>query len=368
MECYNCGNYNRGHSRYCDQCGSMLEARPGKQPSRHPWKVVSTLLLLVYPIMLVVVSLVNMLVPRRAGVLALTEVFAPYLFLPLLLLVPFAFLRRGKALKVALVACGLLFLLRFPPALASSAPVSDAGGLSISAMNWNVRTGGQADKIRPVLMSKPAAIVGLVETDWNWLRDDTELRQIYPYQLASPGKAAPGNALLSSYPIISSGILDTPKELWGRPQVMWARLEVGLGQTLTVVVAHPPPGNTCGSRGPFPHCYDTALRDKRLQRIREFIQPSLDRGESVLLMGDFNVTEREPAYKDLATGLQDLHKMVGSGAGHTWRPPQFMSLDMAMLRIDYQLTSPNIMPLSSSVDCTPRGSDHCIVVGHYLLK
>lgn len=368
LRCDNCGNKNREASRFCDQCGAALNAATVEKPQRRVWRTAFTGALLLYPVALLALSLVNMIAPRRTGVLALTEVFAPYLFLPLLLFVPFTFLRKTAALRVALLLCGLLFLVRFPPTLASSAPANPSGGLRISTLNWNVRLGGQPQQIRPFLMTKPAAIVGMVETEWEWLRDDAGLRKVYPYQLDSPGEAAPGNALLSVYPIISSGILDTPGNLWRRPQVMWARLEVGMGQVLTVVVAHPSPANTCGGEYSVPRCYDTALRDARLQSIKAFIQPMLERDEAVLLMGDFNVTEREPAYKDLAAGLQDLQKAVGTGTGNTWRPPRFMSISMAILRIDYQLTSPGITPLSASVDCTPRGSDHCTLKGEYLLR
>jgi exonuclease III len=32
-----------------------------------------------------------------------------------------------------------------------------------------------------------------------------------------------------------------------------------------------------------------------------------------------------------------------------------------VLRIDYLLASPELRPLNVSSDCTPRGSDHCLV-------
>ena len=41
--------------------------------------------------------------------------------------------------------------------------------------------------------------------------------------------------------------------------------------------------------------------------------------KSLLLMGDFNVTEREPAYHDLAEGLQDAYRQ----AEHLGEPRSF---------------------------------------------
>jgi hypothetical protein len=39
-----------------------------------------------------------------------------------------------------------------------------------------------------------------------------------------------------------------------------------------------------------------------------------------------------------------------------------------LLRIDYLFSSPNVTPLRMSVDCTPEGSDHCVVRGRFELK
>jgi vancomycin resistance protein VanJ len=88
----------------------------------------------------------------------------------------------------------------------------------------------------------------------------------------------------------------------------------------------------------------------------------------VLMLGDFNVAEREPAYNDLSAGLVDAHRVVGAGTGVTWRPAALMGHDFALLRIDYIFSSPNVTPLSTWVDCTPRGSDHCIVHGEFEMK
>jgi exonuclease III len=41
---------------------------------------------------------------------------------------------------------------------------------------------------------------------------------------------------------------------------------------------------------------------------------------------------------------------------------------MPLLRIDYLLASPAVTPLSMTTDCTPRGSDHCLVRGRFEIK
>ncbi len=88
----------------------------------------------------------------------------------------------------------------------------------------------------------------------------------------------------------------------------------------------------------------------------------------VLLVGDFNVTEREQAYNDLTKGLIDAHQHVGSGFGHSWGVYRQMPQIVPLLRIDYQLSSPNLQPVHLTQDCKMRGSDHCILHGIYTLR
>ena len=326
-------------------------------------------LLVIYPLALLALSLANVLDPKRAGLFALSEIFAPYLFLPLLLLAPFALMRGTGVLRTLLLVCLLVFCVRFPPRLVSAAPADNPAAIHLTAMQWNVRVGGQYDQIMNVLSQQPASIVSIVEADWNRLSKDNEVAGLYPYrwgvQDAGPES---GEVLLSTYPIIEKGVLTAPPNLWDVPRVIWARLQVGLGQSVFVVVAHPPPGTFCTHRT-FPQkCYNTATRDQRLAAINAFVQPHVNKGDAVLMLGDFNVTEREPAYNDLSAGLVDAHRVVGAGTGVTWRPASLMSHDLALLRIDYIFTSPNVTPLATSVDCTPRGSDHCILHGEFELN
>ncbi len=98
------------------------------------------------------------------------------------------------------------------------------------------------------------------------------------------------------------------------------------------------------------------------------MQPFLDAGDPLILLSDFNVTDREPAYVDVSRGLTDAFKAVGVGTGTTWRPGQLSHFDWALLRLDYLFSGPGVVPLSTQVDCTPRGSDHCIVHGTFEVR
>ena len=95
--------------------------------------------------------------------------------------------------------------------------------------------------------------------------------------------------------------------------------------------------------------------------VRETIDPILASGVPLALVGDFNVVDREVGYGDLAAGLIDAQHAVGLGPGLTWRPPDIEWLPFGLLRIDHVFSANGLVPLDIAPDCTPRGSDHCIV-------
>ncbi|HYO48903.1 MAG TPA: endonuclease/exonuclease/phosphatase family protein [Chloroflexia bacterium] len=322
-----------------------------------------------YPLLLVGLSLAQVVAPQREGLFALLQVFALYLFLLLALLLPFVFMRGAMALRVALVACALVFCLRFFPRLDAPVVIPAPGSTQVSVVSWNVRVGGeQAGRIGPVLRSRPAEVVALIEADWEWLYEDQALAEVYPYRLVHPTETATGMALLSIYPILEHGIVEHPRDIWDIPRVMWARLDLEAGRTVLVVVAHPSPPSTSGRNCSSLTCYATAKRDMRIAATRDFVEAALRRGDNLLLVGDFNVTDREPAYQELTVGLRDAHKRIGTGLGNTWGPASLMNKSLPLLRIDYQFSSPNVTPLKTSVDCTPRGSDHCMVYGTFAIE
>jgi vancomycin resistance protein VanJ len=322
-----------------------------------------------YPLLLVGLSLAQVIAPQREGLFALSQVFALYLFLPLVLLLPFVFMRGAMALRVALIACALVFCLRFFPRLDAPVVVPAPGSTQVSVLSWNVRVGGeQAGRVGPVLRSRPSEVVALIEADWEWLYEDQALAEVYPHRLVHPEEAATGMAVLSVHPILEHGIVENPRDIWDIPRVMWARLDLGAGRTVLVVVAHPSPPSTSGRNCSSLTCYATAKRDMRIAATRDFVEAALRRGDNLLLVGDFNVTDREPAYNELAVGLRDAHKRVGIGLGNTWGPASLMSKSLPLLRIDYQFSSPNVTPLNTSLDCTPRDSDHCMVYGTFAIE
>jgi endonuclease/exonuclease/phosphatase (EEP) superfamily protein YafD len=195
--------------------------------------------------------------------------------------------------------------------------------------------------------------VGLQELDPEdaaLISTDASLVAAYPYRELHPEEGPFGSGLLSAFPITESGWLEASNSAW-------ARLDIGDGRSLVAVTAHPPPG-----RLGLPSVFDPSARDAGIRELRaELVDDVLARGEPLILFGDFNVTDREPAYDELAAGLRDLHAEVGLGPGSTWRPPSLEWLPFGVLRIDHVFVGPGVQPASISADCAPRGSDHCLL-------
>jgi vancomycin resistance protein VanJ len=322
--------------------------------------------MLSYPLIVLLLSLLSIVTPQRAGWLAVAQIFGLLLFFPLLLLVPVAFMRGMAGLRVVLLLCAIVFGIRYMPPLNLAARSADAGASQISMLTWNVFAGNSRyDGIDRMLATRPADVVLLQEADSEKVNVGA-LATIYPYTLTGPDDAPPGMIFLSTFPILAHGMLDGERTLWDIPRLLWVRLDLGNGGSVTVVGAHPMSAYIVGAGCTLPICYSPGWRDKQIEAMRDdFISPMVDSGDAMIVAGDFNITEREPAYADLSRGLTDSWKAVGLGFGTTWRPELMMGQELGLLRIDYLFASPNVRPLAMSVDCAPRGSDHCVVTGRF---
>lgn len=318
-------------------------------------------LLALYPLLVLILAAIHSYAPQRSGVLALTQIIEPHLFWLLTPLIPLALVPRTLPLKLTLAACLILASVRFGAELTSATPwLETPDATRFSALSWNLElNNNDFAAIRDVLNTSRADIIALQELTPEQaaaIQSDPGIQQRYPYQALNPKRGVSGMGLLTRFPIL---------KMHPNPDASprWAMLDLGDGRTLTVFNAHPP---RAGMDLPF-H-YDPRKRDAQIAWIRERTAPMLARGEPILLLGDFNTSEREPAYQELTAGLRDAHALVGSGFGNTWRPPSIKWLGIGLLRIDYMLTSPDVTPLHISADCTPRGGDHCVLEGAFELQ
>jgi endonuclease/exonuclease/phosphatase family metal-dependent hydrolase len=340
-------------------------------------RILITVLGCLWAAAILAVAGVQLFAPERDGPLALGAVVEPLLWISLLVFVPLALFGTARrqmggtpiwttALRVMLLVALVAAVVRLGPSwlgpIANGASASaSGGGMQIGISSWNL----EADDIdREALVDRVRAapdgavvLVELSKADAAAISGDKQIHQRFPNQLLYPDDGSIGVGLLSSRPVIASG------HRASAPAIVWARLDLGLGRQVVVVGGHPVPATLDKLAGvPLPLDYDPAERDRELQTLRSTADGLVaDDRSPLILAGDFNVTDQEPAYADLSDGLIDSQLATSYGPGWTWRPDPIKELPFGILRIDYVLSGNGAVPRSLAVDCTPSGSDHCLL-------
>lgn len=304
-------------------------------------------------VVLIVVA-IDVIVPQRSGPIDLLEACEHIFVLSAMIAAPFAVLSRSRVGYALVIVLAVTAVARYGPQWISF-PASGQPSLSVAA--WNVEGGADAGRrVVAGLTGVDADLVGLEEFQFEMqqaLTSDPALSIRYPYHVFVPHGGSLGAALLSRYPIMQPTSSTSPTYIRAVVQ------PTSFDRPLVVYVIHPLPPEVGGPAGP-PLPLDTRQRTADQAAIRALIDADLGAGQTVLVIGDLNTTEREPAYADFSAGLRDAHLDAGTGPGLTWRPDELKALPFGLFRIDYVLSSPDLTALSSTVTCTDL-SDHCMI-------
>jgi vancomycin resistance protein VanJ len=301
-------------------------------------------------------------VQPRIGPLALAVVLAMHLALAAVMVVPLALHRDARLLRLAMFALAIVSVIRFGdewvsmPAARAADPTRE-----VAVLSWNLELGARAGA---------AAVEGLRSLDVDFIvlqelgadhaaaiEADGELRTHFPHRELVPMDGVFGMGLLSAYPIVRS-------EVAADPVSIEAVLDVD-GRPVTVITGHPLPGRI-GTVGPVPVSFDPGQRDAALARFRTRVDEAIARGETVIVLGDFNTAPTESAFEPLVDGLADAHRKVGIGPGWTWRPSRFEGFGLGLLRIDLALSGPGARPVAIGERCSLPG-DHCQLEARFAL-
>ncbi|MDA8219627.1 MAG: endonuclease/exonuclease/phosphatase family protein [Dehalococcoidales bacterium] len=303
----------------------------------------------------------------------LASLFAIWLFLPLpALLLYAAWRRRWQAmalltLPLALLAVQYGYLLLPRQAAASGVPLRVMTANLLSSNAEVGALGVAIAKEHPDLLAvqelNPDLAKGLA----------AQVGREFPYVLLYPDESYPTLGLYSRFPLAASAVSDNGGD--GCP-CQQATADVN-GRAVTVLNVHPP-RPTLGFRRigpvPVPTTFDTARRDRALGAIVARAQTIAG---PLIVLGDFNTSDRDPAYGMLAGTLDDAFRAAGWGPGYTF--PSRSSFDgwpsqgggieifyLPVVRIDYVFTSPGWTPTGAQVVNVP-GSDHLSVVADLAL-
>jgi len=306
---------------------------------------------LVWVALVLATIFVNTFLAQPFGPSALGAIFEPYLVLTALVAGIVVFRAPHWAARVLVLAFIAVALTRYVPAWTSSPPESGADPLRVSA--WNILAGEDAvARALEGISASNADLIGLQELEPQVAAALTREATAFEFRGLTSVSTMSDVGLLSRHPILES---QTMTDL----SVLRAVVGPPAAEPIVVYVVHPPLGRIV-YLGNVPVSVDFAVRDVAIARLRARVEVDIAHERSVVVLGDFNTTERERAYAQLSAGLRDAHLDAGLGPGLTWRPDPLSFLPFGMLRIDYVLSTPDLVATSSTVDCSLR-SDHCRV-------
>ncbi|GAB5492195.1 MAG: endonuclease/exonuclease/phosphatase family protein [Phototrophicaceae bacterium] len=262
-------------------------------------------------------------------------------------------LRTGAFLILPIIG----FLVLYAPAFVPRT-VPTADGIELSLLTYNLRASNtNTAQLDTILAETDADIVSLQEasseiSDWV----EVQWAEEYPYQIRftvedeNPEYAGAltllvndiaqyaGRLFLSRYPIDEYEIVPSSIQT-----TLYIRAELDInGRNVTVYNIHLPP--------PLPvNIFSTNTRHEGLVDILQVAQSS----ETVILMGDFNMTDQSEDYRLISSEYTDVFSTTSSGLGTTWANGNNLSPVLffipSLIRIDYMFVSDNIIPQFASV-------------------
>ncbi len=323
----------------------------------------------VYVAALLVLVALHRLLPEGPWWVTLAAYALPYLFLPLLALVPLVMQTRSRSAKMLICIPCLLFVLLygnlFVPNLASASPHNDA---TLSVMTYNVTTGDPGlDEIVDIIEAERPDVVALQELPQELAEAVGHLGEEYPYQAlhATPNPYR-GCGVLSRFPILEDEAFPLVE---GGHLYQRVLLDV-YGREVHLLDVHLQPPHLLGelrggSRLFVPLGVSTEVQDQELARLLE----ELDRLEgTVVVAGDFNMTDQSTGYGKLTERLLDAHREAGWGFGNTFPDGQVRSIPtpFPLIRIDYVFHSPDMRALTAYVG-DKGGPNHRFLVAELSL-
>ena len=259
------------------------------------------------------------------------------------------------ATLAALTVLVLLSVACVPP------PAPEPIGQQITVMSFNIHHGVGVDgnldlqRIADVVTSSSAGIVGLQEVDRHfgersdfvdqatWLAQTLDMHVAFganldlePIDPADPRRQY-GNAVLSTYPIVSSLNTLLPLEAGGEQRGLLEAVVDVDGTEVRAYSTH------------LQHDSQSA-RLAQVEAIRAYLAAS-SADSSVVLLGDLNATPESPEIAVIVEDLTDSWEEAGVGDGFTY------STDSPSVRIDYVLTSDDLTTRTAAV-ITSDASDH----------
>ena len=315
-----------------------------------------------YVFILALLALLNITLVDPPAWVALPNIFTALWFLPLVLLIPLAFLISSLQLRIATLSLYALFVVLFGSWLLPRLAPSDAAGPSLALTTLNQLVSNEdADAVLDALRAHEADVVALQELS-PAVAEALSRLEGYPYRALEPKDTAEGLGLLSRYPL--GDITYTLENGFSRQQAI---LSVGERDVTLFNVHLPTPfGDAAELEGlPFATLlsYNSSVRNDNLVNLLEL---ALEAPTPLVILGDFNLSDFEAAYGGFAEGFKNVYRVAEAGFGFTF-PENRQLPPFPFIRIDHIWVSEEVTPLRAGVDCRETGSDHCLLWGEVAL-
>lgn len=293
--------------------------------------------------------------------LALLHNFAPYYFLPLLMLLPVLWLLRMRRMVIRLLPLLLVGLGWFGPRWLPKVAASDADAKpALKIVTFNIQLGvTEFDSIAAWLRTTDADLILLQELGpEHSAQIFSLLKDKYPETVDLVGTT---QSELSRLPIRSSERIDLGG--WYADRLV---IDVG-GDPLAVYNIHMPVPYREGDEhipGTVDQhnlltvalSYDETWRNRVIHNLLARVA---DEPLPYVIAGDFNTSDNTVIYGDLADLMHDSFREMGRGLATTW--PADLSHVPPLLRLDYVWHSDELHVLTAEIG--PRlGSDHLPLV------
>lgn len=272
---------------------------------------------IVWRTLLYTLALLSLALLWRLGVdswwVALPNIVLPFLFTPLLLFISLAVWVRSRRYLFSTFVLTLLFVVSYGGLFLPRPPVStDPTGTPLRVMTFNhLYLNRDLEDIKAAILRGDADTVALQELTpevAEGLRRD--LRGRYPHMDLRPSLEATrtdGVGLLSRLPFTDARYGEAY-----RGQRLTVRLA---GQDVTVINLHLmiPFGGRESSR---PLAYDPRRRGLQLGALEQTVADLA--GPLVVVVVDFNLSDREPGYRRLERLMTDVYRRTRTGFGFTF--------------------------------------------------
>ncbi|HET8985546.1 MAG TPA: endonuclease/exonuclease/phosphatase family protein [Trueperaceae bacterium] len=287
---------------------------------------------------------------------------APYLFLPVPIVLIGALLARRWGLAVAALVPAAIFVMLFGQLfvpVSARAPVVEAGTPTLTLMTYNLHAlNFGIDGIADAIASSGADVVALQELEASVAAGlAARLGDLYPYRDLIPNSGWSGLGVFSKVPMRPE-----QQRMGGtnrrNPQVL--TLQLPWGDTTLINVHNLSIPRTLPD-WPSEITASLAQRERVARAIHDY---SRQRSTPMIAVGDFNTTERSTAYETVALTLTDSWREVGYGFGNTFPggplspTPLGVSVPPWLLRIDYVFHSDEIETTRAVIGPWDGGSDH----------